>query len=387
MELRQVKQIRNLSGKRVLLRLDLNVPLNNGQVDKAGDRRLIRSLPTLNYLIKQKARTIIVAHLGRPSSRVDSDLSLLPVAEYLSKLLKQPIEFWSDDFRSYMADSQQLAKGSVVMLENIRFEPGEKKNSRSLAHSLSELADIYVDDAFGNIHRSDASMNAICDFLPAYAGFLVADEVKHLSSAIAQQEDLALIFGGAKVETKIKLLKKMSRRSERIVVGGPLASTLLKAAGYRVGKSLVDNKYIKLAKTLIKGQVSMPLDVNIATGLKARQYKTVTVDNVGKQMMILDIGPATVKEYLSIIKGATTIIWNGPLGYFENKNFVQGSKQIMLALAKTKARVILGGGETVELAEELKLDQKFDFISTGGGAMLSFLAGNSMPSLERLKVK
>lgn len=387
MDLRHVKQIRNLRGKRVLLRLDLNVPLEKGQVTSEGDRRLIRSLPTLKYLIKEKAKVIIVAHLGRPKGKRDDKFSLLPVSNYLSKLLKKEIEFWSDDFRGYEADSRRMDGGTVAMLENIRFEPGEKKNSKALARSLSELADIYVNDAFGNAHRKDASMYAVCNFLPAYAGFLVADEVLHLSQAIAEHEDLALIFGGVKVETKMKLLKKMSRRSERIVVGGPLASTMLKAAGYQVGKSLIDNKYLKLAKTLVGGKVNMPLDVHVASSLKARTYKTVTVDNIGKNVMILDLGPETIKEYLSVIEGATTVVWNGPLGYFENKNFVQGSKKIMQALAKTKAKVILGGGETVELSEELKLDKKFHFISTGGGAMLTFLEGSKMPSLERLKSK
>ena len=385
MKLKTIDQVKTLSGKRVLLRLDLNVPFCNGQVDKEGDGRLERSLPTIKYLLNQKAKIIIVAHLGRPMGKVVPALSMLSVSEYLSKMLKKEIEFWADDFRDYVDDSLKMNEASIAMIENIRFELGEKKNSQKLARELSYLADIYVDDAFGNIHRKDASMDAICNFLPAYAGFLIRDEIKHLSNVCNFSKGLVFIFGGIKVETKLKLVKKVIDRAEAILVGGPLATTLLKAAGYNIGKSLVDNKYIKLAKTLLNSKVLMPLDLRVASGLKAKTYKTLTVDNVTKNGMILDIGPETLKEYKEVLKSAKLVVWNGPLGYFENKNFVYGSREIMKYLSQRKIDVILGGGETVELAEELGLDKKFKFISTGGGAMLTFLGGGTMPSLERLK--
>lgn len=385
MELKIINQVKILSNKRVLLRLDLNVPFNNGQVDKEGDRRLERSIPTIKYLLSQKAKVIIVAHLGRPQGKVVPALSMLVVAEYFSKMLRQPIEFWADDFRDYVDDSLKMKSASIAMIENIRFEPGEKKNSQKLARELSELADIYVDDAFGNIHRQDASMHAVCNFLPAYAGLLVADEVKHLANVCGVTEGLVFIFGGVKVETKIKLVKKIMGQAQAILLGGPLASTVLKAAGYQVGKSLVDNKYIKIGKTLLNNKVLLPLDVHVANSFKAKKYKTVTVDNVSKNAMILDIGPATLKEYKEVLQSAKLVVWNGPLGYFENQIFVKGSREIMKYLAKRKIDVILGGGETVELATELGLNKKFKFISTGGGAMLTYLGGAKMSSLEILK--
>ncbi|OGY93720.1 MAG: phosphoglycerate kinase [Candidatus Komeilibacteria bacterium RIFOXYC1_FULL_37_11] len=385
MTLKVINQIKNLDNKRVLLRLDLNVPFSDGQVDKEDDKRVQTALPTIKYLLSKKAKVIIVAHLGRPKDKVVPSLSMSPISVYLSKVLKKKVTFWPGNFRDYLEESFKIKPGSVVMIENIRFEPGEKKNSKELARDLSRLADIYVDDAFGNIHRQDASMHAICDFLPAYAGLLVAEEVKHLSNIYKVKKGLVYIFGGAKAETKIKLIKKVMTKAEAILVGGPLASTLLKSAGYNVGRSLVDDDYVKLGQTLLKSKVAMPLDVCVAASPQAKKYRVLTVDKVSKNDMILDIGPATVDRYIKILKTAKLVIWNGPFGYFENPIYMGGSRKIMQALAKSKVKVILGGGETVGLAEKLKLADKFDFISTGGGAMLTFLGGEKMPSLDRLK--
>ncbi|MFA6307940.1 MAG: phosphoglycerate kinase [Patescibacteria group bacterium] len=385
MKLRTIDQIKNLKGKRVLLRLELNIPFADGKVDKEDSRRLEKSLPTIKYLVSKKAKVIIVAHLGRPDGKVVPSLSMLSVSTYLSKLIKKNIEFWANDFRDYIDDSLAMKESSIAMIENIRFEPGEKKDSSKLAKDLSKLADIYVDDAFGNIHRQDASMHAICDFLPSYAGLLVADEVKQLSSTYKKTNGLVYIFGGVKVETKLKLVEKVMHKAEAILTGGPLASTLLKAAGYNVGQSLVDDKYIKLGKKLLGKKVLIPVDVHTASSLQAKKYKVLTVDNISSNSRILDIGPQTLMEYKRILKKSKLVVWNGPLGYFENRQFVYGSREIMKYLASLKIDVILGGGETAELAEELGLDKKFKFISTGGGAMLTFLGGAKMPSLERLK--
>lgn len=383
--LRVINQVKNLAGKRVLLRAELNIPFADGKVDKEDTRRLQTALPTIKYLVAKKAKVIIVAHLGRPDGQSVVRLSMRPVSQYLSKMIKKPIDFWAGNFRDYVEHSHKMKSASVAMVENIRFEPGEKKNSQPLAKELSQLADIYVDDAFGNIHRQDASMDAICDWLPAYAGLLVADEVKNLSSAYKTKRGLVYIFGGAKVETKLQLVKKVIKRAEAVLTGGPLASTLLKAAGYNVGKSLVDDNYIKLAKSLLNTKVLMPVDVQVATSLQAKKSQTLTVDNVTDEVSILDIGPQTLKKYKQVLGKAKLVVWNGPLGYFENKQFMYGSREIMKYLASQKIDVILGGGETVELAEALGLDKKFKFISTGGGAMLTFLEGAKMPSLERLK--
>lgn len=385
MKLRNLEQIRTLEGKRVLLRLDLNVPLKGDKVDPAGDWRLDRALPTISYLINHQAKVIIVAHLGRPEGKRQEKFSLLQVANAMSKKLGQKIEFWADNFRGYINDSQDMANGQVAMLENIRFEPREKKNCKRLAKDLSKLADIYINDAFGNLHRQDASMYAITEYLPAYAGFLVMDEIKHLSQVLEAKEGMIMMFGGAKISTKIKLIRKLSAKADQVLLGGALANTMIKASGYAVGKSLVDDNSLASAKTLFKTNVHIPLDVNVTTSLKSKKYQTKTIDNIPKNSMILDIGPSTVKEYERILKSAKLIVWNGPFGYFENKNFVQGSRDIMKYIAKLPAKVIIGGGETVELAKALGFDKKFDFISTGGGAMLTFLEGSKMPSLDKLK--
>ena len=386
MKLKVIDQIKNLKGKRVLLRLDLNVPLNGrGTVEKNGDWRLDRAVPTIQYLLKKKAKIIIIAHLGRPGGNPDSKLSLLPVAQSLGKKIGQDIEFWADDFRDYEEDSQNIGNGSVAMLENIRFEPREKLNCKRLAKAIAKLGDIYVNDAFGNLHRKDSSMEAITNYLPAYAGLLIRDEIKYLSEVIDIKKRLVMIFGGAKAATKMKLIKKFSNRANNVLVGGALANTMLKASGYNIGKSLFDKDSMKLAKNLLGTIVQMPLDAAVASNFKSKKIKIVTVADVAKNEMMLDIGPETIDYYIQILKKAKLVIWNGPFGYFENPIYVKGSKQIMQILAKSKTKVILGGGETVELAQKLKLDKKFHFISTGGGAMLTYLSGAKMPALERLK--
>lgn len=385
MKLKTIKDIKNLAGKRVLLRLDVNVPLKNSQVVKDGAWRLERSLPTIKYLLSKRAKVIIFGHLGRPEGKRVKEFSLLPVVNYLSKILKKDVEFWSDDFRVYTKDSHDLKNGHLAVLENIRFEPKEKDNDKKLAKDLAKLADIYVNDAFGNIHRQDTSMHAITYCLPSYAGLLLEDEVRHLSQIVDAKKGLVIIFGGAKIETKLKLIKKSSQRADSVLVGGALANTILLAAGHSVGKSLVEKDTLILAKKLVDGVVNLPIDVKVASNLKSKTAKNVLVNQVPKNYMILDIGLKTVKNYINILKSAKLVVWNGPFGYFENKIFVAGSREIMKALSKMKAKVIIGGGETVELARQLKLDKKFDFISTGGGAMLTYLEGTKLPVLERLK--
>jgi len=386
MRLKTIEQIKKLANQRVLLRLDLNVPLDaKGNVERNGDWRLDRAIPTIKYLTRHKAKVIIMAHLGRPKGQVDSRLSLLPVCKALAKKLGQDIEFWADDFRDYQEDSYDLESGSVAMLENVRFEPREKLNCKRLAKAMAKLGDIYVDDAFGNLHRADSSMEAITYYLPSYAGLLVKDEVAYLSQILDIKQGLVIIFGGAKAATKMKLIKKFSSKASHVLLGGALANTMLKASGYSVGQSLVDKESMPIAKELLGTIVEMPLDVAVASNFKAKTRKIVPVSKVAKKEMILDIGPVTITEYTEALKSAKLVIWNGPFGYFENPIYSQASKQIMQFLAKSKAKVILGGGETVELAQKLKLDKKFHFISTGGGAMLTFLGGGKMPALERLK--
>lgn len=385
--MKDIKLIKNLAGKRVLLRLDLNVAVRDGQVDKDSTWRLEESIPTIKYLLAKKAKVIIIAHLGRPGGQVLPEMSLLPVSKKLSQLLKKPIEFWADDFVGYEADSHDMVNGSVAMLENIRFQPREKMNCKRLAKRLAKLGDIYVNDAFSNSHRKHSSMHAITEYLPSFAGPLLLSEVKELSGVMKIKKGLVFIFGGAKMETKVKLIKDASQISDQVLLGGALANDILLARGYKVGKSLVDKSLLKVAKKLDNPKIHLPIDVLVAKTPKAKAYKSVVVDKIPATMMALDIGPATVDEYIDILSQAKWVVWNGPLGYFENKNFIQGSKKILQFLAKSSAKVIIGGGETVELLTELKLRDKFYFISTGGGAMLTFMQGDKMPALEVLKKK
>ena len=385
MKLKDIRQIKNLAGKRVLLRLDVNVPLRKGKVTTEGAWRLERSLLTIKYLLAKKAKVIIVGHLGRPEGKVDQRFSLLPVADYFSQLLKKKVEFWPGDFRLYPNSARDLGPGSLLILENIRFEAQEKKNNRQFAKELSQLADIYVNDAFGNIHRQDASMDAITYFLPAYSGFLLQEEVKYFSQVMEAKKGLVMIFGGAKVETKLKLIKKNIKRADSILLGGMLANTVLTATGYNLGKSLIEKKSLPLAKSLLSNNLYLPLDALVASDLEAKTAQVEVVTNISKNNLVLDIGPETIKEYKAILQKAKLVVWNGPFGYFENPLFVRASKEIMQFLLKAKIKTIIGGGETVELVRQLKLEKKFAFVSTGGGAMLAFLSGVKLPALERLR--
>ncbi len=391
-----LRSINNLALKnqRVLLRLDLNVPLKNGQVPKNGQERIRRALPTIKFLLNKKASVIIVAHLGRPASqlggpegRVVKKYSLRPVALALQKFLGRKIIFWPDNFEKYFEASKKLKPGQIVLLENIRFYAGEQKGDKKFAQKLSGLADIYVNDAFGNIHRPDASMLAVTYYLPSYAGFLLQDEVKNLSTVLKSRQGLAFVLGGAKISSKINLLKKFNKIADHLLIGGAMANTFLSSQNYEVGRSVIDKDYILTAKKLVSPKMLLPLDVVVASSLMANISQNVPVDKVPKNAYILDLGPKTIKYYLQYLKKAKLIVWNGPLGYFENKLFVKGSKDLLTAILKTKAKTIIGGGETVELLKKLHLEKKVTFVSTGGGAMLEFLEGQKLPALERLKIK
>jgi 3-phosphoglycerate kinase len=384
MELRSINKVA-LKNKRVLLRLDLNVPIQNGKVPKDGQERILRSLQTIKFLLAKKASIIIVAHLGRPDGQVVEKYSLKPVALALQKVLGKKIIFWDGDFVDHIEESKKLKPGQIVLLENIRFYPEEQKGDKVFAKKLSQLADLYVNDAFGNIHRSDASMQAITYHLPSYAGFLLQDEIKNLSSILASRSGLVVILGGAKISSKIGLLKKFDKIADHILIGGAMASTFLASLGHEVGNSVIDKDYLLKAKKLVSKKMLLPQDVVVATSLEAKVSQNVAVDKVAKNAYILDLGPQTIKYYLQTLKKAKLIVWNGPLGYFENKLFIKGSKDLLTAVLKIKAKTIIGGGETVELLKKLHLEKKVTFVSTGGGAMLEFLEGKKLPALERLK--
>lgn len=384
MKLRSINKVQ-LKNKKVLLRLDLNVPIKNGRVPINGQERIWRSLPTIKYLLAKKASIIIVAHLGRPDGKVVEKYSLKPVANALQKILGQPVNFWSGDFVDYIAESEKLKPGQVVLLENIRFYPAEQKGDKAFAKKLSQLADIYINDAFGNIHRTDASMLAITYYLPSYAGFLLQEEIKNLSSILASRQGLAVILGGAKISSKIALIKKFNKIADHIFIGGAMANTFLKSQGYELGQSVFDQDQLKTAQKLASKKMFLPQDLVVANSLEAKISQNVTVDKVPKSAYIVDLGPQTIRHYLQNLAKARLIVWNGPLGYFENKLFIKGSKNLLNGILKTRAKIIIGGGETVELLNSLHLEKKVSFVSTGGGAMLEFLEGKKLPALERLK--
>ncbi len=384
MKLRSINKVQ-LKNKKVLLRLDLNVPIKNGRVPINGQERIWRSLPTIKYLLAKKASIIIVAHLGRPDGKVVEKYSLKPVANALQKILGQPVNFWSGDFVDYIAESEKLKPGQIVLLENIRFYPAEQKGDKAFAKKLSQLADIYINDAFGNIHRTDASMLAITYYLPSYAGFLLQEEIKNLSSILASRQGLAVILGGAKISSKIALIKKFNKIADHIFIGGAMANTFLKSQGYELGQSVFDQDQLKTAQKLASKKMFLPQDLVVANSLEAKISQNVTVDKVPKSAYIVDLGPQTIRHYLQNLAKARLIVWNGPLGYFENKLFIKGSKNLLNGILKTRAKVIIGGGETVELLNSLHLEKKVSFVSTGGGAMLEFLEGKKLPALERLK--
>lgn len=389
MQLKLISSLKNLKNKRVLLRLDLNVAVSkNKQILKTDAWRLDKALPTLEYLVKKQAKVIIIAHSGRPNGKIVKDLSLAPQAKYLSKLLKQKIAIWPGELTQYAEASHELANGQVVMLENIRYHAREQKNCKRLAKALSNLGDIYVNDAFGNIHRDhDTSMLQITRFLPSYAGFLIAEEVKYLQQILAQPKKLTMVFGGAKVSTKLFLIQKFLNKSEHILLGGMLANTVLASKGFVFNQASYDQKELKLAKKLNNKKIVLPLDCVVAKSLDAKKYDVLKIEQATKNNLCVDIGPSTVKEYLKILQTSKMIVWNGPLGYFENKLLTKNSQIFAKALAKLKQTTIIGGGETVELANRLGLLKQFNFVSTGGGAMMTFLEDKKLPALEALSKK
>lgn len=369
-----------------MLRLDLNVAVGR-KLDKESTWRLVKALPTINYLLQKQAVVIIAAHLGRPDGRVVKNLTLRPIANYLARLCGRRIELWTKPIAACAKLSQALLPGQVVMLENIRFHKGEDNNSKKFAKDLSKLADLYVNDAFGNIHRPAASMLGVTEFLPSYAGLLVAEEVEKLSKIFTAKQGLAVILGGAKISSKIKLIKKFTKVADKVLLGGGLANTLLAAQGYELGKSLVDKELLTSSKKLLSKKVILPVDLAVALSTKATKSLMVPIDKVPKEQIALDLGPKTISYFAESLKKAKLIVWNGPLGYFENPLFRTSSLALARALIKLPAKVIIGGGETVTMLSQAGLINKFYFASTGGGAMLAFLENNKLPVLAKLTIK
>lgn len=385
-----VKDI-DVKNKKVLVRVDFNVPLKDGQVND--DTRIRAALPTIQYLLDNQAAVILCSHLGRPKDGVEPQYSLKPVADYLQTLIPQKVFFANDcigPVAKQAADA--LESGQVLVLENTRFHAEEKKNDPGMAKQLASLADIFVNDAFGSAHRAHASTAGVADYLPAVAGFLMEKEIQYLGQAIEDPErPFIAILGGAKVSDKIGVIRNLLKKADEVLIGGGMANTFFKAQGYPVGDSLVEDDVLDVARELVKdgsNKLRLPVDVVIADKFEdGATKKIMPTGPVPDGWRILDIGPDTVTAYSKAIAAAKTVVWNGPMGVFEFPNFAQGTFEIAKAVADSGAVSIIGGGDSVSAVNKSGLADKISHISTGGGASLEMLEGLELPGLAVLQDK
>jgi phosphoglycerate kinase len=378
----------DVKGKRVLVRVDYNVPIKDGKV--GDDTRIVAAMPTLNYLLDHGAAVILCSHLGRPKGAPDPQYSLRPVADHLSSLLGKPVAF-AEDCVGPAAEkaAKALKPGAVLLLENTRFHAGETKNDPEMARQLAALADVYVNDAFGSAHRAHASTEGVAQYLPAVAGFLMEKEIKYLGQAIADpKQPFIAILGGAKVSDKIGVIRNLLLKADQVLIGGGMANTFFKAQGYPVGDSLAEDDVLDTARELLKEgktRLRLPVDVVIADAFDdGARTKTMPMGPVPDGWRILDIGPETVSAYSKTIHGAGTIVWNGPMGVFEFPNFAKGTFAVARAVAESGAISIVGGGDSVAAINQSGLSDRITHISTGGGASLEMLEGITLPGLAAL---
>lgn len=383
----------DVCGKRVLLRCDFNVPQDKQTGEITSDKRIVASLPTIKYLLEQGARVVACSHLGKPKGEVVERLTLAPVAKRLSELLGMPVPFAADVAGE---DSQKkansLKNGEIMLIENVRFDKGETKNEPEFSKKLAALGEIYVSDAFGSVHRAHCSTTGVADYLPAYAGFLVEKELSIMGSALsAPKRPFVAILGGAKVSDKIGVIKNLIDKADTIIIGGGMAYTFLKAMGKEVGKSLLEEDKIELAKELMDKALAkdvmflLPVDVAAGSHFAADCDKLIVdTDHIPSEWMGLDIGPSTIELFKAAVKNAGTVVWNGPMGVFEFPAFAEGTKAIAQALADSGAVTIVGGGDSAAAVEQMGFGDKITHISTGGGASLEFLEGIELPGVACL---
>lgn len=387
----------NFKDKRVLVRCDFNVPMDDDQ-NITDDIRIKSSLPTINYLLENGAKIILMSHLGRPKGEPNKRYTLKPIGERLSELLNKKVIFAQDDnvvSENVEKQVKAMESGDVILLENTRFRKEEEKNEQEFSKSIANLGEIFVNDAFGTSHRSHASNVGVSSYLPSAVGFLVEKELSTMGRAIDSPErPLVAILGGAKVSDKIGVIENLINIVDAIIVGGGMAYTFLKAQGYEIGTSLLEEDKIDLAKELIlkakkKGvDLILPVDIVVAKEFnKDAEFKTVSIDKIPQDMMGLDIGEETIKLFTDIIKKAKTVIWNGPVGVFEMDSFAKGTNAIAKAMSESKGITIVGGGDSASAVEKAGFADEMTHISTGGGASLEMLEGKKLPGIISISEK
>ncbi len=387
------KSVRDIDvkGKKVLVRVDFNVPIKDGVVQD--DTRIKAAMPTIQYLLDNGAAVILFSHLGRPKGGPDPKYSMKPVADYLAKLTGKSVSF-ATDCVGEPADqaAAALKAGEVLVLENTRFHPEEEKNDLDLAKKMASLADIFVNDAFGSAHRAHSSTEGVARFLPAVAGFLMEKEIEYLGQAVDEpKRPFVAILGGAKVSDKINVIKNLLAKADTILIGGGMANTFFKAQGFSMGKSLVEGEVLELAKELIAiggSKLRLPVDAVIAQKMEeGAETQIVPIGPIPDDWMILDIGPKTLEAFGQVIADAATVVWNGPMGVFEVSTFAKGTFGIAQALADSKTISIVGGGDSASAIQKSGLADKITHISTGGGASLEMLEGIALPGVAALQDK
>lgn len=386
----------DVTGKKVLVRCDFNVPMKDGAI--TDDFRIVSALPTIKYLVENKAAVILMSHMGKPKGEPKPELSLAPVAKRLSELLGMDVKFESDPqvvSNSVRKAAEELQPGEIMLLENTRYRKEETKSEEPFTGELASLGELFVNDAFGTAHRDHSSTAGIARYLPTVSGFLIEKEVKFLGDALESPErPFVAIMGGAKVGDKIPAIENLMKKVDTIIIGGGMSYTFFKAMGYQIGKSILDEDSIEIAGRLMKSAeeagVKMLLPVDTVCAEKFSndsKSAVVTSDSIPADMMGMDIGPETVKLYSHEIASAKTVVWNGPMGVFEMSNFSKGTKAVAEAMAQCEGVTVIGGGDSAAAVDEFGLKDKMTHVSTGGGASMEFLEGKTLPGIACIEEK
>ena len=391
--MKNIKDVKNLNQKKVLLRLDLNVPFKNGLI--SDETRINKIVPILDFLIKKKSNIIIISHVGRPKGKVNKTYSLKPICENLEKKIKKKIKLIDNDiFTLKKEDLFKSPDDQIVFLENIRFYKEEEENDTSFAKHLASLADFYVNDAFSCSHRAHASVSKITQFLPSFAGLQLETEIEALKKVTTEiKKPITCIIGGSKISTKIGIIKNLIPKFDNIIIVGGMANNILNYKGNNIGKSIKENDYEMTVKEIFEisknhsCKISFPVDVLVGKNMDDKS-KVKELNDIENDDMILDIGPKTIEKIKNIIENSKTVLWNGPAGYFENPNFAKGSHEIAKQIVKknkdSSIYSVIGGGDTIALINQINIAEEFNFVSTAGGAFLEYLEGKELPGIKAL---